>query len=382
MQSYMKLDSCIIVLTHPNTEEKINLLEKCLDNLSLSEIPIYVFSNMEIDKKHLSKAEEFVLAGDNKLYSPSDFLPSEKIIEARYKTKYRSHLFLDEYTITFIPINYGMIKSYYWACINLYKVALSYVKSLGYSKFMLSQYDTILPQEDIHLIDENLKNLEVYQMDGEFSVDPEMGNCHLSGDVFFGRVEWWRNLFDTMSPQDFYESTFPNWTPEEYFYKRASEVPGKIRIRIRENASEGVRGYYSSLPLGWDSYRILTNSKYPSALFFPNVKDSWLSSHLETEGFELEKSIVVSMYSPKDSDFYQLFVWNQGSSKSNMNISMSIKIFNSDEILQYENRIDLVPRAWMWKNFDLSIKGGRIEFTAISQMEGETIQEISKEYTI
>ena len=374
----MKSDSCIIVLTHPNTEDKINLLERCLDVLSLSGIPIYVFSNMEMDKKHLSKAEEFVLAGDNKLYSPSDFLPPEKIVEARHKTKYRSHLFLDDYTITFIPINYGANKSYYWACINLYKVALSYVNSLGYSKFMLSQYDTILPEEDISLVGQNLDDLQINSLDGEFSVDPEMGDSHLSGDVFFGRVEWWEKLFGTMSPEDFYESTFPNWTPEEYFYKRAAEMVGKIKIRVRKNVSEGVSGYYKNLPSGWIKEEISSELSYPASLFFPNIKESWMSSHLESEDFDIEKSLTVSVYSPKNSDYYQLFVWNRKSNNHDREISLDIEIFDSHKKLVDKIKINLVPGAWSWRNFDLSIGGGKIIFTASSDMD----LEITREYII
>ncbi len=374
----MKSDSCIILLTHPNTEDKINLLERCLSVLSLSEIPIYVFSNMEIDKKHLLKAEEFILAGDNKLYSPSDFLPAEKIVEARHKTKYRSHLFLDDYTITFIPINYGTNKNYYWACINLYKVALSHVKSLGYSKFMLSQYDTIIPHEDISLIGKNLNELEINSLDGEFSVDPEMGNSHLSGDVFFGKVEWWEKLFDTMSPEDFYKSTFPNWTPEEYFYKRATEIDGRIKVRVRKNVSEIVSRYYTDLPPGWIKEKIHSDLSFPACLFFPNIKESWISSHLDGEAFDIEKSLTVSVDSPQNSDYYQLFVWNRKLNNYDKEISLHIEIFDLHEKLVDKIKINLVPGAWWWRNFDLSIGGGKIRFTASS----DTGLVITKEYSI
>jgi hypothetical protein len=67
-------------------------------------------------------------------------------------------------------------------------------------------------------IKQNFNEINLDNIDGSFPVDPNMGDNHLNGDVFFGKVKWWNELFNTTTPIDFYTKTFPNWTPEEYFY--------------------------------------------------------------------------------------------------------------------------------------------------------------------
>jgi hypothetical protein len=205
-----------------------------------------------------------------------------------------------------------------------------------------------------------------------------MGNSHLSGDVFFGKVKWWEKLFGTMSPEDFYMSTFPNWTPEEYFYKRATEIDGRIKVRVRKNVSEIVSRYYTDLPAGWIKEEIYCDLSYPACLFFPNIKESWVSSHLDGEAFDIEKSLTVSVDSPQNSDYYQLFVWNRKLNNHDKEISLNIEIFDSHKKLVDKIKINLVPGAWSWRNFDLSIEGGKILFTASS----DTYLEITREYSI
>jgi hypothetical protein len=217
-------------------------------------------------------------------------------------------------------------------------------------------------------------------LDGEFSVDPEMGDSHLSGDVFFGKVEWWKKLFDTMSPEDFYKSTFPNWTPEEYFYKRSLEISGKIKIRVRKNVSESVSRYYKNLPSEWIKEEIYSDLPYPASLFFPNIKETWMSNNLVSESFDIEKSLTVSIDSPENSNYYQLFVWNQPLNSHSREISLDIEIFDLYKNLVDSIKINLVPGAWSCRNFDLSIKGGKIVFTATSNSDIDL--EITKQYTI
>ena len=103
---------CIIVLTHPNTEEKLNLLEKCLLQLKKTKYPIYVFSNMDVELEILKTIDGFIYTGENKMYSASDFLDIKKITEARNTSKYRYHLTInDNNLINYIPISYGTEKS-------------------------------------------------------------------------------------------------------------------------------------------------------------------------------------------------------------------------------------------------------------------------------
>ena len=167
-----KENPCIIVLTHPNTEEKLNLLNKCLLQLKKTKYPIYVFANMNIDLEILKTIDGFIYTGENKMYSASDFLNIKSITEARNTSKYRHHLTIDDKNIiTYIPITYGTEKSYYWSCINLYKVAFEFVKNSSHTHFMLTQYDSIIPDCDLHLIDNNFNELYSNNLDGSFPVE-------------------------------------------------------------------------------------------------------------------------------------------------------------------------------------------------------------------
>ena len=104
----MNYNPCIIILTHPNTEEKLNLLSNCITQLKKTNYPIYLFSNMDIKSDILETVSGFIYTGENKMYSASDFLDIKKITEARNTTKYKSHLtYGDDKIITYIPINYG-----------------------------------------------------------------------------------------------------------------------------------------------------------------------------------------------------------------------------------------------------------------------------------
>lgn len=93
-------NSCVIILTYPNTENKINILLKSIRSAKKLNVPIFVFSNMDIDKKYLSDVNEFIFTGENLMVSASDYLPIDKITLARNTTKYRFHLEFDENIIT------------------------------------------------------------------------------------------------------------------------------------------------------------------------------------------------------------------------------------------------------------------------------------------
>ena len=326
----MNHNPCIIILTHPNTEEKLTLLSNCISQLKKTKSPIYLFSNMDIKSDILETINGFIYTGENKMYSASDFLKIKTITEARNTTKYKSHLrYGDNKIINYTPINYGTEKSYYWACINLYKTAYEFVKNNSHTHFMLTQYDTIIPDSDLHLIDENFNDINLNNIDGSFPVDPNMGNNHLNGDVFFGKVRWWNELFNTMTPIDFYTKTFPNWTPEEYFYIKSKEKDGKIKIKVRTNLDEWEKKYYNNIPINWIRENIDSNTRSPVNLYFPNVTQTGLSNYWDTPYFDIEKSLIISIQPFKD--VYQMFVWNQSISKHDKNINVNEDDSSDDE---------------------------------------------------
>ena len=378
----MNYNPCIIILTHPNTEEKLNLLSNCITQLKKTNYPIYLFSNMDIKSDILERVSGFIYTGENKMYSASDFLDIKKITEARNTTKYRSHLTCgDDKIITYIPINYGTEKSYYWACTNLYKTAFEFVKNNSYTHFMLTQYDTIIPDSDLHLIDENFNDINLNHIDGSFPVDPNMGDNHLNGDVFFGKVRWWNELFNTMTPIDFYTKTFPNWTPEEYFYIKSKEKDGKIKIKVRSNLDEWGKKYYNNIPVNWIKENIDSNTRSPVNLYFPNVTQTGLSNYWDTPYFDIENSLVISIL--KLDSFHQIFVWNKSISEHDKKISVNISFPNENvsDINILPINLELSPSMWHIKNHHEPIEG-RMVNVEYSYLENGKLINNTKTYYV
>jgi hypothetical protein len=376
----MNYNPCIIILTHPNTEEKLNLLSNCITQLKKTNYPIYLFSNMDIKSDILERVSGFIYTGENKMYSASDFLDIKKITEARNTTKYRSHLtYGDDKIITYIPINYGTEKSYYWACTNLYKTAFEFVKNNSYTHFMLTQYDTIIPDSDLHLIDENFNDINLNHIDGSFPVDPNMGDNHLNGDVFFGKVRWWNELFNTMTPIDFYTKTFPNWTPEEYFYIKSKEKDGKIKIKVRTNLDDWEKKYYNNIPVNWVKENIDSNTRRPVNLYFPNITQTGLSNYWDIPYFDIEKYLIVSIQPFKS--IYQIFIWNQSISNHDKNITITIKfpIENDLDIKINDFNFELLPGVWTLEYIHENVKGRKV-IVECSYMDNEELICNSKTY--
>jgi len=377
----MSYNPCIIILTHPNTEEKLNLLSNCITQLKKTKYPIYLFSNMDIKSDILETIDGFIYTGENKMYSASDFLNIKKITEARNTTKYKSHLTYGDKIISYTPINYGTEKSYYWACTNLYKTAFEFVRNNSYTHFMLTQYDTIIPDSDLHLIDGNLNEINLNNIDGSFPVDPNMGDNHLNGDVFFGQVKWWNELFNTMTPIDFYTETFPNWTPEEYFYIKAKQKDGKIKIKVRTNLDEWEKKYYNVVPINWIKEKVNSTTRSPVNLYFPNVTETGLSNYWDTPYFDIEKSLIISIQPFRD--VYQMFVWNQSISIHDKNINVTIKFptENHSDVTIDDFNFDLSPGTWTLDYISENMKNRKVIIES-SYMDNEELICSSKMYYI
>lgn len=338
----MEIKPCIIVLTHPNTENKKLLLVETLNRLNELSLPIFVFANMDVDSEFLPHITEFIYTGQNPFYSASDFLSIDEVIKARNETKYRNHVQYLNQTYTYTPITYGNEKSYFWACNMLYQVAFNHVKNLGYTHFMLSQYDTLIPKEELFLVHEYFGEMFIKNLDGYFAVDPNMGENHFNGDVFWGNVKWWSDMFNTMSPWEFYNLTFPNWTPEEYFYIKAFKKGGNVKILLREEGDEWEKNFYQDLPPTWEKELIKTSSRKAVNTFFPSLSDTGLSNYWDTPNFEIEKSMVISCV--KKPEHFEIFVWNKPISENDRNIQIEIS-FSVDKKRNPIN-LNLEPGYW------------------------------------
>lgn len=373
-------NSCVIILTYPNTENKVNILLKSIRSAKKLNVPIFVFSNMDIDKKYLSDVNEFIFTGENLMVSASDYLPIDKITLARNTTKYRFHLEFDENIITYIPITYGTEKSYYWAVINLYRKSFEYVYNKGYSDFMLLQ-ELELGDEEIKLSIDYLNETHLSNLDGIIAVDPSMGENHLTDYVFFGKTKWWNELFQTTTVEEFYNITFPNWSVEEYFYKKCKEKPGNIKFKIRTDLEIWEKQFYCDFPSSWIKDNINCLTKQPFNLFYPKLILTESSSNWETPYFDIEKSLIVSIL--PINDYYQLFVWNKSISEYDKNITLNIT-FTTDNNSSIETEtinLELQPGVWNLKNIYENMKGKTV-IIEYSYFDNENVICDSKTYYI
>jgi hypothetical protein len=225
---------------------------------------------------------------------------------------------------------------------------------------MLIQYDSIINESDIHLANKYMTEMVNQNLDGDFPVDANMGNSHLNGDVFFGKVSWWNELFKTMNPKEFYEMSFPNWTPEEYFYLKAEKKGGNIKIRLKKSHNSDI--YYNNIPDSWVKEIQICETDSPINLYFPNVSMTGLASHLQTESFNIDKSLSISILPINDK--FELFVYNRIISESDRDINIDFKFINketADIITTFQ--LDISPGNW--KTFIISdnIDGHKLEIT-------------------
>ena len=368
----MKNNPCIIILAYTNTDEKLNILMKSLNGVKNYNVPVYVLSNMDIDKKYLEHSKEFIYTGENKLLSASEFLSIKEITLARKTTKYRHHLSFSDNVITYLPITYGTEKSYYWALTKLYKKSFEHVYNQGHTHFMLLQYDTILNDETFNLFDSYLNELYSSELDGIISVDPNMGNNHMNDYVFFGSVKWWNELFSSTSAEEFYTMTFPNWTIEEYYYLKCKNKEGKIKIKVRTNLEEWEKNYYYNIPSNWIREDINCLTRDSLNLFFPDITDAGLSNYWDTPYFDIEKTLIVSIL--PFNGYYQIFVRNKSISGHDKNINVTLKFpIESDlDIKINDFNFKLLPGVWALEYIHENVKGRKV-IVECSYMDNEEL---------
>jgi hypothetical protein len=358
----MKPNPCIVILAYPNTDKKLSIMMDSIRNVKDLNLPIFVFSNMNIDEKYLIDCDFFIYTGNNDMWSASDVLNTEQISVARNQTKYRHHLVLKNSIISYVPINYGTEKSYYWALTNLYRVAFDTIHSNGFTHFFLLQYDTILDEKNIILAQNYINEMYSSKLDAIIAVDPGMGDNHMNDYAFFGKTSYWNDMFKTTSIDEFYNLTFPNWTIEEYYYKKCKLSLGNVKIKVRTDLDDWEKDFYSDLPQTWEREDIDCNTREPIHLLFPNLEGRGLSNYWETPTFDIEKSLIVSIGNHKGDN--QIFVWNKQISDFDQIIEVKITFIsdsNSSDIPPIT--LSLNPGVWFYRNNLPTLIGRRVEIS-------------------
>lgn len=341
----MNYKPCIIVLSYPDTEKKLEILKKSLDSVSVLNIPILLCSNMDIDIEKLDNITHYEYTGENEMVSASDYLGIKKIVEARNTTKYRLHLIFENDLITYVPLKYGVEKNYYWALIKLYRRAFNYAVENGYSHFMFLQ-ELEFDKDSINKVTEYFNEVYSTNLDGMFCVDTEMGEKHFSDFVFFGKTDWWSKMFNTTNVEEFYTLTYPNWSVENYIYKKCEKKEGNIKLKVNSKLDEWQLNYHKNLPNKWLKEDIECNSKKPYNLFFPNLEMETFIESNETVSFDIQKSLVVSLDYVNGK--YQLFVWNKqiGNNSREVSVNINFPIEKQEDIYLEPFNSKLLPGQW------------------------------------
>ena len=306
---------CIIILAYPDTDNKIQILNNTINSVTGlqhngEKIPVFVFSNLDIDLDRITEIDKFIYSGKNEMLAASDFFTPEMVAKARELTKYRHNITSENLNVSYVPLRYGTEKNYYWALTELYQLAINWVNESGFTHFMLLQ-ELNLGEGEIQLVYKYFSELNDSDLDGIVAFEPDQGHHHMSDFVFFGKSKWWSELFGDMTAEDFYFTTYPNFTVEEYYHRKLILKEGNIKYKVRKRLNDNQLDYWEDSPLSWQKeiLDIDCNTTCTWKLFFPNlVQDNFISNE-ETVGVDIVKSVDIAILSNGETG--DIFVFNK-----------------------------------------------------------------------
>ncbi len=324
---------CIIILAYPDTDNKIQILNNTINSVTGlhhngEKIPVFLFSNLDIDVDRISEVDKFIYSGKNKMLSALDFFTPDIVAKARELTKYRHNIMSEHLNISYVPLRYGTEKNYYWALTELYQLAINWVNESGFTHFMLLQ-ELNLGEKEIQLVYNYFNELDQKDLDGIVAFEPDQGPHHMSDFVIFGKSKWWSELFTNMTAEDFYLTSFPNFTVEEYYHRKLIIKEGNIKYKVRSRLSDNQLDYWSDSPLSWQKEILNINCDTTCTwkLFFPElVQDNFISNE-ETEEFDIVKSVDCAIL--PNGETGDIFVFNKSNIEVSVNIICSHKQVNN-----------------------------------------------------
>ncbi len=318
---------CIVILSYPDTDNKIQILSDTINSVTgftynNCDVPVFVFSNLDIDKDQIPKVDKLIYSGKNKMFSALDFFAPDVVSTARELTKYRHNLVSDTDNISYVPLQYGTEKNYYWALTELYRLAFSWITESGFTHFMLLQ-ELKLGESELQLVDLYFTDLIRNDLDGIVAFEPDQGPHHMSDFVFFGKSKWWSELFDDMTVENFYYLSFPNWTIEEYYHRKLIIKGGNIKYKVRNRLNEHQLDYWSDSPETWkkEILNIDCNTTCTWKLFFPDLIQDNFSNNHESDKFDVAKWVDVSII--PNGENHDIFIYNKSDLLIEFNILSS-----------------------------------------------------------
>ena len=136
----IKMKACIFVLSYPNTEKKLRILERSISSLKNSGLPVISVSNIFTSEKITGIVDDF-LVGENEDCRYQDFFTNEELDEARNSSRYLSHYFPNKTeVISYAPFSYGRGSTYHWSAISQFLRIVEYSKVNGFTHFLIILY--------------------------------------------------------------------------------------------------------------------------------------------------------------------------------------------------------------------------------------------------
>ena len=339
----------VIVDVYATTEDKRNLLRKCITSVRKLECPIMIVS-------HCSLPEDIVKSVDYHIFDADNRFSDNHV-----------YSFLE---IDGIRINKNIRKSHEFPIIRSMRIALETAKSLGYDFFYLTEFDHDYSDNGIKQIKELEKqmifrnyNMTIWRPPGAI-FDNVIGE-YLDTCFFFGYTDYFLEKFNSYFPETLeeYNEKFATQMPnclEHFFYK----LFAKEKILIIQNY---VKAYFSDSQINISSYvdtdyRILVDKSNGECYFVinnNNFSDYEYELYLDnnfTSSFTLNKNFKV-VYLP-DSVQIKMNVYRDGLRTDVFEVDFSL-----DKIEEYRLAGSIVFASEQIRN---QIKEDNMEINQVS----------------
>jgi SAM-dependent methyltransferase len=342
----IKMKACIFVLSYPNTEKKLRILERSIFSLKNSGLPVISVSNIFTSEKITGIVDDFIV-GENEDCRYQDFFTNEELDEARNSSRYLSHYFPSKTeVISYAPFSYGRGSTYHWSAISQFLRIVEYSKENGFTHFLIIEGDSILTPGDISSIGDYFLQMKRENLDFIISLQPHMG--HICANAWFTEFNFWEKTCLSMGKEDFMKSTYPSFSSELYLTNRMKKIGG------RGNVLAWDPDFYSGndFPEGWN----LMKKTPPESkirlksinLFFPETIEIELSSSKdEIKQNTSDPFSYVSMGTGVREGEPIFFILNEYSQENVEKIEVKVCIFN-ENIQIFQSDYILESGHWAW----------------------------------
>ena len=329
--------NCILIFSYTNTLEKELILEKNIDSLLSTNLPIVLITHSEVSKKIINKCDYVLYEKENLIFTEGEILNENlPICESNYNNQY---FFGGITTRTYVKK-----KSYQSAVLNMYINGFNLIKNIGYKYALLWEYDHLMDDESKKLLLSYFEEVTTNDLDGFFVT------CKISGINSIYAV-----------PAIIKIDKFTKYCGNKLI-KTAKDYVEISKMMICE---EWVYEFYKKLDkkisLDYDTFNIK----------FKGIKQNLISSEGDTPNYDYINS---GIFINEDNEVL-VSVYN-GSKKS---VKYKINIYNNDFLLYKKNDI-FCTGCWFYEKIDEKlvndVLNGKIELIVKENFQYDDKEEV------